>query len=427
MHRVVKQVIVPVVVSWLGLFPRVGHGHTAFVKQTDGGYNAPLAVQLTADGRIRAIYFVGLHHIARLEAGTGCVVWSEKGPGLALGGMGSGPVLAGHVLVYASNAIYGLSLRTGKLKWRSYAGTLSGVGLAAGPGMVYTVMGEGWGEVAVNARDGKTEWTSFPKTYLGGPAEIRYFDGRLYANSPYVLDARTGRVLVRFSRRIDRTFNLSQVYHFELREGRIFAARTRGPVVAFDARSGRVLWTAPNPLFSPPGTAWGDRLVASDRYLVTVFYRHSVPFIVSHRALVQVYDAANGHLLWRKEVIRHNFYLPVGLVGIGNHFLYLVEPVRKGSKPFLNPLLNRHHNPHLRKATLERVVAYSMRTGKQEWTHVVPYTDLGVVPVGGMVLVSGSNQTLSHFFLVALNRTTGATLWKFSFHQPAHKCLPGGQ
>lgn len=426
MHRVVERVIVPVTVLYLGFFPVAGCCLPRPVKQADGGN---LAVQLTTGGGIGSVYVMGDQHVARLDGRTGHVVWTENGPGFCRvpTPVRSGPVIAGPVLVYVNsgdNGIFGLSLRTGKLKWVAPVATF---GLAAGPDAVYSGMQEGWGEVAVNARNGRTEWTSYPKAAPEGPGVIRYFEGRLYANSSYVLDARTGRVLVRLSRRVNKKFNLSLVYpsDLKLREGHIFFAaygelggvwdHGLGPVVALDARTGRVLWTAPNPLRSVPGTDIGVELSASARYLAVTFYQtRSLSIVHAHHALVRVFDVGSGRLLWEKKVASHNVALHFYLASIDNYFLYLVEPIRQGSRPL--------HNPHRRGVTMERVVAYSIRTGRRKWTYVIPNGFWKVVPVGRTVFVSGWWDN-DHLHVIALNRATGALRWTFSFHHGNRKCL----
>lgn len=155
--------------------------------------------------------------------------------------------------------------------------------------------------------------------------------------------------------------------------------------------------------------------------------------IFSHHALVRIYDAASGRLLWEKQVAAPKVVLPFPLVSIDNHFLYLIEPSGNGERVSIHePLWTlmtgaRALVPHyFRVAAAGKVVAYSIRTGRRKWTYELPHVNpvigsAGVFSAGSTVFVAVFFNGHSH--LVALERATGALRWTFSFcHVDRNAC-----
>jgi alcohol dehydrogenase (cytochrome c) len=130
-------------------------------------------------------------------------------------------------------------------------------------------------------------------------------DGVLYgtgqSDRAFALDARTGRPIWRYQRKLPETLELccGRVNRgFAMLGSRLFMATLDAHVIAFDAKTGNVLWDAVAADYHKGYTFTVAPLVVKDKVIVGVSGGE-----YGIRGFIDAYDASSGRRVWRFETV----------------------------------------------------------------------------------------------------------------------------
>ncbi|MDX6719077.1 MAG: hypothetical protein QOJ63_1331 [Solirubrobacteraceae bacterium] len=291
------------------------------------------------------------------------------------------PVLcARKVFVMKNNAaLYALSRRTGKPRWKRKLGELAATSPACSHGVVYAVVlqrtrsSRGGRVVAVTAKSGRTLWSrKLPSRAESSPLLDR---GRLYFGSEdgtvYALRAKDGR--------IRWTYKASGAVKgaIALDGGELYFGDYGGRVHAIRRSDGSKVWTV-----SPSRRLLG---VGEGNFYSSAAVSYGRVYIGSTNGEVYSFASADGRLAWRKHTGNYVYASPaVGQVGGGPATVYI------GS-----------YDGHF--------YALDARSGRPRWVRWLGTKISGAATiVGDLVFVSDLGKRTTW----ALGAQTGATAWK---------------
>lgn len=285
------------------------------------------------------------------------------------------PVAGGRQLFLLKNngALYGISRRTGEIRWKRKLGYLAAASPAYHDGTVYvTILQRGKGikggrVAAVDAATGRTKWSR----KLAGRSESSpiYSGGNLYFGSEdgtlYALRASDG--FVRWRYRAGGAIKAAPA----LDRGRIFFGDYDGRVHAVRASNGQKLWTT-----GTQGTRFG---LSSGNFYSTPAVAYGRVYLGNTDGNVYSFAARNGKLAWRKKTGGFVYSSPA----VGYQTVYIGSYDKK-------------------------LYALDARSGKTRWTRDTGgRISGGPVILGDMVFVSNlSKRTF------AFGARTGTTLWR---------------
>jgi outer membrane protein assembly factor BamB len=294
------------------------------------------------------------------------------------------PVLCGRKLYLLKNnaALYALSRRSGKPRWKRKLGELAAASPACGHGVVYSVILErsrgkkgskGGRVVAVSARNGRTLWSrKLPSRAESSPLIDKGTlifgteDGRVYA-----LRAKDGR--------IRWTYKASGAVKgaLALDDGKLFFGDYGGRVHAIRRSNGNKVWVV-----RPSKRVLG---LGDGNFYSSAAVSYGRVYIGSTNGAVYSFSARDGKLAWRKRTGGFVYASPaVGKVGNGPPTVYI------GSYD-------------------GRFYALHARTGKPRWVRYIGKKISGAAAiVGDLVFVSD----LAKKSTWALGAQTGQTVWK---------------
>jgi len=291
------------------------------------------------------------------------------------------PVLCGRKIFVLKNnaALYALSRRTGKPRWKRKLGTLAATSPACSHGVVYAVILErtrgknGGRVVAVTAKSGRTRWSrKLPSRAESSPL---LDNGRLFFGTEngtvYALRAKTGKVLWRYRAKGAVKGALA------LDAGKLYFGDYGGRVHAIRRSNGNKVWTAKTsrrPLGLRDGNFYSSAAVAYGRV-----------YIGSTNGAVYSFGSADGKLAWRKRTGGYVYASPaVGTVPGGRPTVYV------GSYD-------------------GRFYALDARSGRTRWVRSLGNKISGAATiVGDLVFVSDLAKRTTW----ALGTVKGATVWK---------------
>lgn len=205
------------------------------------------------------------------------------------------PVLCGRSLFLLKNngALYSVSRRTGKVRWKRKLGYLAASSPACGNGSVYAVLlerhkGSGSGRVvAVSARSGHTRWArSLPSRAESSPLLLT---GRLYFGSEdgTVYNLRASDGAIRWTYKSGGAVKGGLAAD----RGKLFFGDYAGAVTAIDRGSGRKVWRT--------GTSGGRFGLGSGNFYGTPAIAYGRLYIGSTDGNVYSFGLRSGSLAWR--------------------------------------------------------------------------------------------------------------------------------
>jgi outer membrane protein assembly factor BamB len=291
------------------------------------------------------------------------------------------PVLCGRKLFVMKNnaALYALSRRTGKPRWKRKLGELAAASPACSHGVVYVVVlqrtrSSGGGRVvAVTAKSGRTLWSrKLPSRAESSPLLDR---GRLFFGTEngtvYALRAKDGR--------IRWTYKASGAVKgaIALDGGKLYFGDYGGRVHAIRRSNGSKVWTV-----SPSRRLLG---IGEGNFYSSAAVSYGRVYIGSTNGEVYSFSSADGKLAWRKHTGDYVYASPaVGQVGSGPPTVYV------GS-----------YDGHF--------YALDARSGRPRWVRWLGTKISGAATiVGDLVFVSDLGKRTTW----ALGAQTGATAWK---------------
>jgi outer membrane protein assembly factor BamB len=303
--------------------------------------------------------------------------WAHRGKVL----LEFAPVLCKRKVYLMKNnaALYALSRRTGKPRWKRKLGHLAAASPACSHGVVYAVVLErtkrskGGRVVAVSSRNGRTLWSrKLPSRAESSPLLDR---GRLYFGTEngtvYSLLARNGDVRW--------TYKASGAVKgaLALDAGKLYFGDYGGRVHAIRQSSGRKVWTV-----RPTRGALGLR---EGNFYSSAAVSYGRVYIGSTNGSVYSFSTVDGKLAWRKRTGGFVYASPaVGKAGGGPPTVYV------GSYD-------------------GRFYALHARTGRPRWARSLGQKISGAATiVGDLVFVSDLGKRTTW----ALGAQTGATMWK---------------
>ena len=303
--------------------------------------------------------------------------WAHRGKVL----LEFAPVLCKRKVYLMKNnaALYALSRRTGKPRWKRKLGHLAAASPACSHGVVYAVVLErtkrskGGRVVAVSSRNGRTLWSrKLPSRAESSPLLDR---GRLYFGTEngtvYSLLARNGDVRW--------TYKASGAVKgaLALDAGKLYFGDYGGRVHAIRQSSGTKVWTV-----RPSGGALGLR---EGNFYSSAAVSYGRVYIGSTNGNVYSFSTVDGKLAWRKRTGGFVYASPaVGKAGGGAPTVYV------GSYD-------------------GRFYALHARTGRPRWARSLGQKISGAATiVGDLVFVSDLDKRTTW----ALGARTGATVWK---------------
>jgi outer membrane protein assembly factor BamB len=207
------------------------------------------------------------------------------------------PVAGGRQLFLLKNnaALYGISRRSGEVRWKRKLGYLAAASPAYHDGTVYaTVLQRGKGVragrvVAVSAATGRTKWSR--KLASRSESSPLYANGSIYFGAEdgtvYALRASDGFVRWRYQA------GGSVKAALALDRGRLFFGDYDGRVHAIRASDGGKLWVK--------GTSGARFGLGSGNFYSTPAVAYGRVFIGNTDGNVYSYAARNGSLAWRKK------------------------------------------------------------------------------------------------------------------------------
>jgi outer membrane protein assembly factor BamB len=294
------------------------------------------------------------------------------------------PVLCGRKLYLLKNnaALYALSRRNGKPRWKRKLGALAASSPACGHGVVYAVILErsrgkkgskGGRVVAVSARNGRTLWSrKLPSRAESSPLLddgtliFGTEDGRVYA-----LRASDGR--------IRWTYKASGAVKgaIALDDGKLFFGDYGGRVHAIRRSNGHKVWVV-----RPSKRVLG---LGDGNFYSSAAVSYGRVYIGSTNGAVYSFSARDGKLAWRKRTGGFVYASPaVGKVGDGPPTVYI------GSYD-------------------GRFYALHARTGKPRWVRYIGKKISGAAAIVGDLVVVADLAKKSTW---ALGAQTGQTVWK---------------
>lgn len=198
-------------------------------------------------------------------------------------------------LLKNNGALYGITRKTGKVRWKRKLGYLAASSPAYAHNTVYAVLlerGKGVKKgrvVAVSAKDGRTRWSrKLPSRSESSPLVDR---GSLYFGSEdgtvYALRARDGYVRWRYKAPGAVKAGLA------LDDGRLFFGDYSGHVQAVRASDGRLLWRQ-----GTSGTKFG---LGSGSFYSTPAAAFGRVYLGNTDGFVYSYAASSGKLAWRTK------------------------------------------------------------------------------------------------------------------------------
>jgi outer membrane protein assembly factor BamB len=291
------------------------------------------------------------------------------------------PVLCGRKIFVLKNnaALYALSRRTGKPRWKRKLGNLAAASPACSHGVVYVVIlertrGSHAGRVvAVTARSGRTLWSrKLPSRAESSPLLDR---GRLFFGTEdgtvYALRASDGTVRW--------TFKASAAVKgaIALDAGKLYFGDYGGKMYAIRRSNGRKVWTVDA----------GKRLLGllQGNFYSSPAVAYGRVYIGNTNGNVYSFASADGKLAWRKRTSNYVYASPaVGKVDGGPATVYV------GSYD-------------------GRFYALDARSGRPLWVRSLGQKISGAATiVGDLVFVSDLGKHTTW----ALGAHTGATVWK---------------
>jgi outer membrane protein assembly factor BamB len=289
------------------------------------------------------------------------------------------PVICGKSLYLLKNngALYAISRRTGKVRWRSKLGYLAAASPACHDGTVYVVLlarGKGIkaGRVAaVAGYTGRTRWSrKLPSRAESSPLldhDRLYFgseDGTVYS-----LDAANGDV--------QWTYKAGGAVKGAVAmdgDGRLFFGDYNGQVTALRRADGKQLWKT--------GTSGGAFGLKSGNFYATPAVAYGRVYIGNTDGFVYSFGARDGKLAWRHKTGGYVYSSPA------------ISPVRGGTV-----YVGSYDG---------KLYAFDARTGNVKWTRKSGgKISGGPVVIGDLVFYSN----LSRHSTAAVGAATGQTVW----------------
>jgi outer membrane protein assembly factor BamB len=207
------------------------------------------------------------------------------------------PVLCGGQLFLLKNngALYGISRRTGRVRWKRKLGYLAAASPACSHGTVYAVLLQrvrakrAGRVVAVRARNGRTRWSrKLPSRAESSPLLDR---GSLYFGTEdgtvYGLRAKDG--FVRWRAKASGAVKGG----LAMDGGKLFFGDYGGRVTAVRSRDGRKVWKA--------GSAGTNLGLSSGNFYSTPSVAFGRVYIGNTDGFIYSYSARNGRLAWRHK------------------------------------------------------------------------------------------------------------------------------
>ncbi|HWI74222.1 MAG TPA: PQQ-binding-like beta-propeller repeat protein [Baekduia sp.] len=288
------------------------------------------------------------------------------------------PVLCGRSLFLLKNngALYSISRKTGKVRWRVKLGYLAASSPACSRGSVYSVLlsrGKGIRAgrvVSVAARTGRTRWSrKLPSRAESSPLIDQ---GRLYFGSEdgtvYSLDTADGAV--------KWTYKAGGAVKgaLALDDGRLFFGDYGGHVIALRRADGKQLWKT--------GTSGGAFGLTSGNFYATAAVAYGRVYIGNTDGFVYSFGADDGRLAWRHKTGGYVYSSPA------------ISPVRGGT---------------VYAGSYDgKLYAFDARTGNVKWTRQSGgKISGGPVVIGDLVFYSN----LSRKSTAAVGAATGAPVW----------------
>jgi outer membrane protein assembly factor BamB len=292
------------------------------------------------------------------------------------------PVLCKRKIFILKNnaALYALSRRTGKPRWKRKLGDLAAASPACSHGVVYAVILErtkganGGRVVAVTAKSGKTLWSrKLPSRAESSPLLDH---GRLYFGTEdgTVYSLKTSDGSVRWTYKASGAVKGA----IALDAGKLYFGSYGGRVYAIRRSDGKKIWTV--------DAAKGGLLgIGAGNFYSSAAVAYGRVYIGSTNGEVYSFAASNGKLAWRKGTGNYVYASPaVGKIGNGPPTVYV------GS-----------YDGHF--------YALDARTGKPHWVRALGKKISGAATiVGDLVFVSDLGKHVTW----ALGANTGATVWK---------------
>jgi outer membrane protein assembly factor BamB len=288
------------------------------------------------------------------------------------------PVLCGKSVYLLKNngALYSISRRTGKVRWRVKLGYLAAASPACGDGSVYAVMlarGKGIKAgrvVSVAAGTGRTRWSrKLPSRAESSPLLQQ---GRLYFGSEdgTVYALRAGDGAIRW------TYKAGGAVKGGLAEdrGRLIFGDYNGQVTAIRRADGKELWKT--------GTSGGAFGLKSGNFYATPAIAFGRVYLGNTDGFVYSFAASSGKLAWRHKT---------------GGYVY--------SSPAISPVLG---GTVYAGSYDGKMYAFDARSGKVRWTHKSGgKISGGPVVIGDLVFYSN----LTRHSTGAIGAATGKLMW----------------
>lgn len=373
-------------IAFLSMASRIALGHTSSFS-TSATEGTDFVVQEGAPGGNATLFFCEDKRIVALNAKTGKVIWSAKGPGFENAGPSFGPMLSGKRLVYVAGGgpftAYGLDTGSGKLKWKvdesSSALTVDR----------HAVFLSGLGSILkISSKTGKVEWKK-DSGVRGWLNSFVYSSGFLFGESSKVWSAKTGSLVRRVSVEPDLVVSNGK---------RVYLWGTENiPLVAENSLTGKVLWRGEKVPKIAPDVTGQVYLAASSKYVAADFSYENMKNL--YKKILFVYDADNGHLLWKKIFTskQPSVFKPIS---VDSKFVYIVNSI--------------HNNIRYNQLSV-----FNAQSGKPIWSYSNSEgIDGPVVSLGGKVFFStfmggGDSGKPVRGLVYALGQKTGHLIWVY--------------
>jgi outer membrane protein assembly factor BamB len=291
------------------------------------------------------------------------------------------PVLCGKSLYLLKNngALYSISRRSGKVRWKVKLGNLAASSPACGDGTVYAVLlqrGRGTNAgriVAVAAGTGRTRWSrKLPSRAESSPL---LDSGRLYFGTEdgtvYALRASDGAVRWTYKAGGAVKGGLA------LDRGRLFFGDYAGHVTALRQADGGKLWSV--------GTSGGPLGLSSGNFYATPAVAYGRVYLGNTDGSVYSYSARNGSLAWRHHT---------------GGYVY--------SSPAISPVLG---GTVYAGSYDGKMYAFNARSGKVRWARNSGGKISGApVVIGDLLFYSN----LGRKSVAAVGAASGKLMWSFN-------------